>query len=234
MSTLFFIRHGQASFGKENYDALSTLGTQQAYLLGNYFARRNIRFDRIYTGTLLRHEETEGEMRRAFAGNNIELPQSCRMAELNEYDSHLILKTLVPELLAEGAVRDRDVANIFTDRKSFQRVFEAAMIKWSCGLYEAKIPSWNNFVEGVYRAFGTIMQKDGKGRVVAVITSGGPISAAIRRALLLSDEMTMRVTWQIKNASFTRFKCTADAIMLESFNEVPHLEERGADFVTYR
>lgn len=234
MSTLFFIRHGQASFGKENYDALSPIGKQQSYLLGNYFVRRGICFDSIYTGTLSRHEETEKEMRRAYEERGIAFPQSYRIAQLNEYDSHSILKALVPELLAKGAVRDSDVANIFTDRKSFQRVFEAAMLAWASGEFHAALPSWSDFVAGVNQALGTIMQKDGRGKTVAVITSGGPVSAVVRRALSLSDENTMRVTWQIKNASFSRFKCTTETLMLESFNEVPHLEEAGGEIITYR
>lgn len=234
MSTIYCIRHGQASFGKENYDALSTTGKEQSYVLGAFFVRRNIIFDSIYTGTLSRHEETEKNFRRAFSQRGIALPEVQKMAELNEYDSHAILKSLVPELLAEGAVTNSDVANIFIDRKAFQRVFEAAMLKWASASYRAQIPSWSDFVQGVYRALDVILQQDGRGKAVAVITSGGPISVAVRRALSLSDVDTMRVTWQIKNASFSKFKCTHESIMVESFNEVPHLEEVGSEMITYR
>lgn len=234
MSTLFFIRHGQASFGKENYDALSAKGKTQAYLMGTYFRRINITFDAVYSGTLLRHEQTEQEIRKAYCEDNFILPSVQKIEELNEYDSHAILKVLVPELIEERVVSDSDVAGIFTNRKSFQRVFEAAMLKWVSGEYRGTISSWRDFVERVYRALETIMRTDGRGKVVAVITSGGPISAVVKRALSLSDENAMRVTWQIKNASFSRFKCTSDAIMLESFNEVPHLEDAGAEMITYR
>jgi len=33
MSDLYLIRHGQASFGKDNYDRLSPLGIRQARIL---------------------------------------------------------------------------------------------------------------------------------------------------------------------------------------------------------
>ncbi|MCX7679664.1 MAG: phosphoglycerate mutase family protein [Spirochaetes bacterium] len=234
MSKIFFIRHGQASFGKGNYDVLSPLGKKQSYLLGKYFVRRNIVFDAIYRGTLTRHLETEEEIKRAFYECNMFFPKPTQMTSLNEYDSYSILTALVPELIAEEIVNEKDLQNIYTDRKSFQRVFEATMLRWVSGKYNAKISSWCNFVENVYAAISEIMQKDGRGKVVAVITSGGPISVAIQRALALSDENAMRITWQIKNASFTRFKCTTDSLMLESFNEVPHLEESEVELVSYR
>ena len=35
MTTIYLIRHGQASFGAANYDQLSNKGEQQATLLGS-------------------------------------------------------------------------------------------------------------------------------------------------------------------------------------------------------
>ena len=34
MTTIYLIRHGQASFGQQNYDQLSNKGERQAQLLG--------------------------------------------------------------------------------------------------------------------------------------------------------------------------------------------------------
>ena len=36
MGTLYLVRHGQASFGADDYDQLSPLGQQQAVRLGEY------------------------------------------------------------------------------------------------------------------------------------------------------------------------------------------------------
>ena len=58
MSEIYFVRHGQASFGTGNYDQLSELGHEQAWLLGEYFREREIRFDHIITGDMVRHRET--------------------------------------------------------------------------------------------------------------------------------------------------------------------------------
>ena len=49
MSVLYLVRHGQASFGRENYDRLSKRGVEQARIVGDYFIRTGLRFD-AYSG----------------------------------------------------------------------------------------------------------------------------------------------------------------------------------------
>ena len=58
MGTLYLVRHGQASFGAENYDQLSPVGHQQAVRLGQFWRERGQRFDAVITGTLQRHVQT--------------------------------------------------------------------------------------------------------------------------------------------------------------------------------
>lgn len=36
MSTIYLVRHGQASFGADSYDLLSAKGEQQAQVVGNF------------------------------------------------------------------------------------------------------------------------------------------------------------------------------------------------------
>ena len=67
MSSLALVRHGQASFFAENYDQLSPLGEQQARLLGEYWLRRGVRFDEVYTGPRVRQIETAALAGEAFA-----------------------------------------------------------------------------------------------------------------------------------------------------------------------
>ena len=58
MSLIYLVRHGQASFGAEDYDRLSELGQRQSRWLGEYFAERGLRFSRVLTGTLARQRDT--------------------------------------------------------------------------------------------------------------------------------------------------------------------------------
>ena len=53
MGNLYLVRHGQASFGAEDYDNLSELGCKQAVRLGEYFRENGQLFDTVFTGPLL-------------------------------------------------------------------------------------------------------------------------------------------------------------------------------------
>ena len=58
MANLLVIRHGQASFGAENYDQLSPLGQRQADLTGEFLAQMGVKFSAAYSGDLSRQRET--------------------------------------------------------------------------------------------------------------------------------------------------------------------------------
>jgi broad specificity phosphatase PhoE len=45
MSEIYLIRHGQASFGSDNYDRLSPLGVRQAQCLAKHLAKTDKSFD---------------------------------------------------------------------------------------------------------------------------------------------------------------------------------------------
>ncbi|MEE4145927.1 MAG: histidine phosphatase family protein, partial [Halieaceae bacterium] len=58
MATIYLFRHGQASFGSDDYDKLSPLGERQATLLGQYLRASGIVLDAAYSGDLLRQRDT--------------------------------------------------------------------------------------------------------------------------------------------------------------------------------
>ncbi|NER60017.1 histidine phosphatase family protein, partial [Pseudomonas sp. MAFF212428] len=58
MGSIFLIRHGQASFGADDYDVLSPTGIAQSEALGDYLARLGLRLDRCVAGTLRRQQDT--------------------------------------------------------------------------------------------------------------------------------------------------------------------------------
>src|ERR1044071_4730851 len=97
MSTLYLIRHGQASFGTDNYDQLSQLGRRQVQLLGEHLASSGERIDRIYSGTLQRQREPADLLAAALGPS---LPVTTDAA-FDEYDSDSILQTYARSLNAE-------------------------------------------------------------------------------------------------------------------------------------
>ena len=58
MTTIYLIRHGQASFGAASYDQLSPNGELQAKLLGRYFDEILKEAPYVVAGSMQRHQQT--------------------------------------------------------------------------------------------------------------------------------------------------------------------------------
>ena len=61
MGSIYLIRHGQASFGADDYDVLSATGVRQAQVLGEHLAGLGLRLDRCLAGDLQRQRHTASE-----------------------------------------------------------------------------------------------------------------------------------------------------------------------------
>lgn len=234
MSTLFFIRHGQASFGRSNYDRLSERGYEQARVLAGHLAGGRP-FDRIYTGTLQRQTETARALTELYGEKGVAFPEAVRSEAFNEYDSEAVCRALIPKLVKAEPDLEPLAAAMFKDNRAFQTLFETVMRRWVAGEYSLPdVEDWETFKARVNAALDEISLLEGRGLRIAVFTSGGPISVAVQRALALSDEACLQVSWQVVNASITRFKYTARNIMLATFNEHGYLEAADDSLVTYR
>lgn len=236
MSRIYLIRHAQASFGQKNYDCLSDLGRRQAEILAGHFKRLGLDFDAIYAGGQLRHEQTLAAYLEAVAEQENAAPPVHKTDDFNEYDSENILKTMIPELIRKEPAFEADVALMMNDKRSFQQVYEKIMRQWVNSKQPIKnLETWKTYSGRVISGLEKIMTKEGSGKTIAVFTSGGPISVCVQTALNLSDENTLRLTWQILNASVTRLKYSGNRLMLSGFNDVTHLElKKDNKLITYR
>ena len=95
MATIYLVRHGQASFGAENYDQLSAMGQQQARVVGQYFRDCGIHLDAAYSGDLWRQRET-AEL--ALASQPTPVPHQID-PRFNEIQNEEQLRYLMPEVL---------------------------------------------------------------------------------------------------------------------------------------
>lgn len=236
MSEIYMIRHGQASFGREDYDLLSPTGIRQARVLARHLTLLGPAFDMVYCGTMERQKMTAREAIESYTLSGVSLPGPAISEAFDEYDSRAVWDSQIPQMLQEDPSLSEDLERVFTDPKAFQRIFERVMLRWISGSYDIPgIPRWRDFVMRVRDGLLEIMKRHGSGKQIAVFTSGGPISVALQTALGLSDEKTMGISWQIMNASITRFKYNATGIALAGFNDVTHLElEQDKDLLTYR
>jgi len=229
MSIIYFIRHGQASFGTDNYDRLSETGQEQSRILARHLGERKTAFDLTVSGSLERQQHTADCF---FEGSS--RPEHLVLPELNEYDSRAIMTTLTPSVLEEKPELQQDAQKLLKDRKSFQRVFEAVMLRWVSGNHSNNLVSFADFSAGINRSIDRLMTDHGSGKTIGVFTSGGPVSTAVQRALGIAHEEVMRINWQVANTSVTRFRCTESRFSLLSFNEYGHLEAAGDEYITFR
>lgn len=222
MGTLYLVRHGQASFGAEDYDQLSELGRKQSIRLGEHFAQKGIHFDGLIAGTLRRHKQTlEGILQ----GMNRQ-GEHLSWEGLNEYDSEAVIATVHPHPLEKPTSPEMY-------RHHF-RLLRDGLAQWMAGeTRPAGMPSYSEFVAGVAGALDHVRAKH-YGENVLIVTSGGPISTAVGHVLGTDAQTTIDLNMRIRNSSITEFAFTPKRHMLVSYNAIPHLEHPDyAQWITY-
>jgi broad specificity phosphatase PhoE len=230
------IRHGQASFGSENYDRLSPKGVIQARVVAEHLAATGISANLIYSGEMKRQTDTAAEtvQLRDNSGQPILAPRID--SAFNEYASHEILLSFVKEVSGLEPPLSGNIWPEFQDKKKFQELFEKVLSGWATGKYKKEgLTTWDEFAGRVGRGIEKVILENPSGRTILIFTSGGPVSAAVQKALNLSNEETIRLGWQIANGSITKFIYKKERFTLASFNETAHLAlRRGEELVTYR
>ena len=239
MGRLFVVRHAQASFLSQNYDQLSELGRTQSRLLGEYWARRRVVFDRVCTGPAIRHRKTALIVGEAYRRVGLKFPEPVILEEFDEFQGDTVLSQSLPQLLARNAkvhelhdaMQSSGTEN--EKRANFQRLFEAVISMWVDGeIAPQGVETWREFCARVHCGLAAFLGNGRKGEVVVIFTSGGPLSVAVQRALHLSAQNTLRIAWMARNSSFSEFLFSGDRLTLSSFNSFPHLDDDS--LLTYR
>jgi len=222
MGTLYLVRHGQASFGADDYDQLSELGHRQSVRLGEYFAHQGVVCDSLIAGTLRRHKQTLAGILQGMnrAGEHL------AWEGLNEYDSEAVIGAIHPHKLEKPTSPEMY-------RHHF-RLLRDGLAQWMAGVVSPRgMPSYADFVAGVSGALDHV-RANHYGQKVLVVTSGGPISTAVGHVLGTSAETTIELNLRIRNTSVTEFVFTPKRHMLLTFNALPHLDAPDLrDWVTY-
>ncbi|MCX4145988.1 histidine phosphatase family protein [Paraburkholderia madseniana] len=223
MAELYLVRHGQASFGAENYDELSPSGRTQSSWLGEYFAQAQLRFDRVVIGTMQRHRQTADAILAAMGGPQVELAQD---AGLNEYDFEALFAALGDEGLPSGL-------SATSSKKDFYKGLRQVLQLWADDRLPGVVPeTWQQFQTRVQRARSDIQRAGG--RRVLVVSSGGPIAVTAQQVLQTPAATAIALNLQIRNSSVCQYVFNDNAMSLVSFNSVPHLEHaERREFVTY-
>ena len=217
MGSLYLVRHGQASFGADDYDQLSPLGHQQAVRMGEYLGRKlqDAPLEAVMIGSLKRHQQTwEGIAQGAGWAHT-----PAVWPGLNEYDSHALIEAIHPEPLAKP-----DTPELY--RHHF-RLLRDALQAWMAGRTQPQgMPTYKDFVQGIEAALDHVRQNH-SGNVM-IVSSGGPISTAVGRILGTSPETSIELNLRIRNTALTEFIFNPKGHRLLSYNNLPHLE--GEDY----
>jgi broad specificity phosphatase PhoE len=239
MGIVFLIRHAQASFLEPDYDKLSGLGESQARLLGEYWARHKIVFDRACTGPRVRQKETVALIVDAYRKAGIKFPDPLVLQEFDEYQGEAVLERSLPGLLeTDQTIRDLHAAFQSSSasagrRPTFQKLFEAVIGKWVRGeISPPGVETWLQFCSRVSSGLSKCLSVGSRGERIAIFTSGGPIAVAMQRALHLSAQGTLDVSWMSRNSSWSEFIYSGERFTLSSFNCHAHIDDPS--MLTYR
>lgn len=214
MAELFLVRHGQASFGSDNYDRLSPLGQQQSRWLGEYWRARGYQFDAILAGGLVRHQQTAAAIAE---GLGPESPALQTLHELDEFDFHALLG-----LYWEQFPQQKPIAG--ASANAFYKQLKQAMQLWCDGQLSGTLPeTWEQFEQRL-RSVLARLQSDFYGQKVLAVSSGGAIAMALRHILRAPAATAIELNLQIKNTAVAHCFFNPRAIRLTTFNHVPHLD----------
>ncbi|KAF0802631.1 phosphoglycerate mutase [Alcanivorax xiamenensis] len=225
MPVIYLIRHGQASFGAENYDALSDNGWEQSRILGRHLSEQDLGAPQAVCGSLRRHRETAEATLEQMA-----LPKEWQTDQgFDEYDHKSLLHVHWPES-ADHQALSAWLAEQPNPRRAFQARFEEALQRWQRNEDDYK-ETWPAFRERVLASLYSLANGLERGDSALVFTSGGAISVAIQHLLELADDALITFNRGLVNTSVTRLLVNAGRLRLATLNE--HLHLRG-ELLTYR
>ncbi len=230
MPAITLIRHGQASFGKANYDQLSELGYLQAHRLGQSLKERDEPVDVVYVGAMQRHLQTA---ETCLAAADLKLPV-ITLPGFNEFNHEQVLERFEPryqdrEWLATEMAKHENPADAFAD------MFRTAIARWVSGQHDEEYDeSWTAFQLRCRDALNNVIHSLSGKQQALVFTSGGSISVIAQGLLQLSDEATFRVNWTLANGALTRILQGRNHRNLVSLNEHTHFSGRYRQLLTYR
>ena len=204
MGVLTIVRHGQASFGTDDYDRLSDLGIKQSAALGQSWEAGGTVFTHAIAGAMKRHAQTaitaidasglgEEDADPGLSGYDVD-------AGWNEYDHLAIARALDP-------------AGESRDMKSFQVLLNQALDRWIA--QKAADAPGESYV-------------DFRDRVMAALTASLDLAG---RGLAGDDSLFQRLNDVVINASTTTIINGSTGPRLLAFNEHTHLP---TSLVTYR
>ncbi|HEY2057594.1 MAG TPA: histidine phosphatase family protein [Amycolatopsis sp.] len=218
MGAIYLVRHGQASFGAEDYDALSERGFEQSTVVGAELKRRGVSFSQARSGSLARQRDTAATALKAL-GAGVSVVEDPRW---NEYDHVDIARHH-----AGGAAQE--------DSRAYQSVLDAALRAWvDAGADGPCAETWPAFLARCTDALADVVTSLGKGEHAVVFTSGGVIGAVCGALLGTPETGLLKLNRVTVNGGITKVTSGRGGVNLLTFNEHSHFDGDAAGLLSYR
>jgi broad specificity phosphatase PhoE len=231
MGAIYLLRHGQASFGSNNYDQLSGIGHDQAKVLGHALKARGVNPTVLIHGSMKRHQETAQGCLGAMGLDDL-TPQVHE--GVNEFDHENVIEVAEPRYVDKVQMMS-DMAATGDPRRAFQKFFQDAVSRWVGGHHDDEYNEpWSVFKLRCVSALDDLVQQTGPKGTSLVFTSGGTISVICAHLLGLSDAQAFTINWTLTNAGITKVLAGRDGLHLISINEHAHLEAPDPRMLAYR
>ncbi|TRX73504.1 histidine phosphatase family protein [Pseudomonas mangiferae] len=236
MGSIYLIRHGQASFGADDYDVLSTTGIRQAEVLGEHLARLGVRLDRCVAGDLRRQQDTARAALGRLEAAGLPRPDLAIDPAFDEFEADEVIRAHLPDLLQVEPEALHILRNAGEHRAEFQRLFSLMIGRWVSGEHEKDgLISWQAFRSRVEAGLQRLLDGAGEKERIAVFTSGGTITALLQSIVGMPAIKAFELNWQIVNTSLSVLKFRKGEVSLASFNSHVHLELlKMPELITYR
>jgi broad specificity phosphatase PhoE len=236
VGSIYLIRHGQASFGADDYDVLSPVGTRQSKVLGAHMAQLGLSLDRCLAGDLRRQQDTASLAMASMQAGGALVPTLETDAAFNEFDADAVIRALLPGLLPDEPEALHILRNARDNRAEFQRLFALIVQRWHGGQHDTDgLESWAGFVQRTGDGLQRVLEQAASGDNIAIFTSGGTIAALLHRVTGISASQAFELNWQIINTSLSQLKFRGGEVTLASFNSQAHVRLlRVPELVTYR
>jgi broad specificity phosphatase PhoE len=231
---IYLVRHGQASFGKRDYDALSELGHEQSRLLGRALAVREVVPDVVIRGELRRHRETADGILAGLRDVGVDKPVPVQVdAGWDEFDFQHVVEVHKP-LYRSRTVMMADLVRSRAPREKFQAIFEEATERWTGGTadddYHESFPAFTGRVQAALLAAAARLPQKG---TAVVVTSGGPIGLAVSHLLAGDASLWAQLNKVAVNSAVTKVINGRSGLTLASYNDHGHVEH-DRRLLTYR
>ena len=216
MPIVHLVRHGQARFGTDDYDALSDLGVRQAQIAGRELVRRGVANASLMSGSLQRQRHTVLLLAEELGLADVTPDVDPRV---NEFDAHALVDQRLGRVGATDGMTSQE----------FQVHLDDELRDWIV----ERPDQWGYFALGAVEAVAEFAATVPRGGTAVIATSAGVTAAVCGTLLDAGPEGVIAMNRVSTNASITTLLAGSRGLSVLTFNDHAHFAH-DSSLQTYR